>query len=183
MNPLTLETARLILRPFTLDDCAMIQAILGDRNVSQTLMDMPHPFTAEDAEIWIKASLLGREMELLYSFAMTRKLDGLFMGCVDIELHPPQNEGDIAYWLAKEHWGQGYATEAAHCMVTFGFETLKLKRIYAQCLQTNTASARVMQKAGLRYESQVQQRSRTSDQLVNVTMYGLTQADYESQHE
>lgn len=173
----TLETERLLLRPFAADDRSAVQTILGDQSVTRTLLDIPYPFTDEDADFWIRAGHAGIQMDILFPFAITRREDGLLIGCIDIELQPEHRRGDIAYWLAQSHWGQGYTTEAARRIVQFGFEELGLNRVYAQCLRTNVASARVMQKAGLRYEATLRHSTIKDGAFVDIDLYGLLRAD------
>lgn len=52
--------------------------------------------------------------------------------------------------LHRDHWGRGYATEAARAIVTFGFDEMGTRQVSAWCFEANRASARVLEKAGLR---------------------------------
>ena len=60
--------------------------------------------------------------------------------------------GDIGYVLHPDHWRQGYAQEAARALMDAGFREIGLQRIFATCDQRNKASARVMERLGLRRE-------------------------------
>lgn len=178
-TPLTLETPRLLLRPFEPSDARSVQRILDDRLVSATLLDTPHPFTLEAAQHWIETARRGGDRGDAFVFALIRKRHPLFIGCIDIEVNGEHRRGDMAYWLSPEHWGQGYTTEAAQRIVRFGFESLGLGRIYAQCVCTNIASARVMEKAGLRYEALLRESTLKDGTYVDVAVYGLTREDYD----
>lgn len=59
---------------------------------------------------------------------------------------------EVGYQLGRPHWGRGYATEALRAVVAWGFGTLGLRRIWARVNPGNTASCRVVEKAGLRRE-------------------------------
>lgn len=61
-------------------------------------------------------------------------------------------QGEIGYMIGFEHWGDGYATEAARALLKLGFETLHLHRIYANAISENSASLRVLEKIGMRRE-------------------------------
>jgi RimJ/RimL family protein N-acetyltransferase len=176
-TPLTLETARLLLRPFESTDAHSVQRILNDERVSATLLDIPHPFTLEAAHNWIETVRRGGERGDAFVFALIRKRHPLLIGCIDIEVNGEHRRGDMAYWLGAEHWGQGYTTEAARRIVHFGFESLGLRRIHAQCIRSNIASARVMEKAGLRYEALLRESALKDGIYVDVAVYGLTRAD------
>ena len=64
-------------------------------------------------------------------------------------------EADIGYELSPEHWGRGYVTEAARAIVQFGFAELKVHRIWAWCIADNAASARVLEKLGMKLEGRL----------------------------
>jgi [ribosomal protein S5]-alanine N-acetyltransferase len=61
-------------------------------------------------------------------------------------------EAELGYELHPDYWGHGYATEAAWSMLAFGFHTLPLQRVWAQCLAENMASVRVLERLGMRPE-------------------------------
>ena len=65
------------------------------------------------------------------------------------------DEVELAYAVASEHWGRGYATEMAEAVLEVGFGTLGLDGVVSFTLPTNTASRRVMEKAGFAYEIDV----------------------------
>jgi RimJ/RimL family protein N-acetyltransferase len=66
-------------------------------------------------------------------------------------------EAELGYELHPDYWGHGYATEAAWRMLAFGFETLRLQCVWAQCLAENRASGRVLERLGMRQERCQQQ--------------------------
>jgi RimJ/RimL family protein N-acetyltransferase len=180
MNALpTLETERLILRQFDFGDCQAVCSILGDPKVTATLLDIPEPFERSDAEMWISAGHAGIQQDELYPFAIVRRQDGQVLGCIDFEINSTHRRADMAYWIGSAYWRQGYTSEAARRMVRWGFETLKLNRIYAQCLTDNLGSSGVMQKAGMRYEATLRQCTYTKGGFVDLAVYGMVRADYE----
>jgi ribosomal-protein-alanine N-acetyltransferase len=179
MNRLpTLETERLILRQFERSDQGAVQRILSDPRVSATLLDIPEPFLLSDAELWIRGGHAGIVDNELLPFAIVRWEDDQVMGCIDLEINAEHRRADMAYWIGSGYWGHGYTSEAARRIVCYGFQTLKLNRIYAQCLAHNVASARVMQKAGLKYEATLRQSTLKNDRLVDMVVYGLLRSDY-----
>ncbi len=174
----TLETQRLLLRPFMLTDAEAVQGILSDPRVTAMLLDIPRPFTRDDAVNWIRGRDMGILRDELYTFAITCRDDGEVMGCIDLEVIAEHRRADMAYWLGSPYWNQGIATTAARRVIHFGFETLNLNRIYAQCLTENLASARVMQKAGLKYEATFRQSIYKDGRFADIAVYGLLRADY-----
>jgi RimJ/RimL family protein N-acetyltransferase len=173
-----LETGRLRLRRFELADAPAVQQLLNDPEVTGTLMDKTLPFSLDDAQAMIASSHEGFETGRAYVFALVRKLNDDLVGYGDIEVRPDHKRGEIAYWIGRPYWWQGYATEAAKCLVQFGFETLGLNRIYAYVLKRNEASARVLQKAGLVYEGTQRQSALKDGVFEDVDYYGLLRQDY-----
>ena len=81
---------------------------------------------------------------------------GRLIGNCGIRRKPDNDwEADIGFELAPEYWGRGYATEAARAIVDFGFRELELHRISSWCIADNAASARVLERVGLRPEGRL----------------------------
>lgn len=102
---------------------------------------------------------------------MIDRADGRLIGNSGIRVNDPeQREATIGYELDPRVWGHGFATEAAGAILAFGFERLDLHRVWAECVADNAASARVLEKLGLRREAHFRQhrwyRGRWWDTLV-----------------
>ena len=103
------ESERLILRPPRHADIQAMAVWLGDFEVASNLARVPYPYNEADAEDFVLKR--GRHGDGHYAFCITRKQDGLFMGCIGLHL---EDEGyEFGYWLGKPFWGMGYATEGA----------------------------------------------------------------------
>ena len=72
--------------------------------------------------------------------------------------------GEVNYYVAPQHRGQGLATEALNAVLKFGFDDIKLTRIQARCSAENVSSERVMLKAGLRFERMIADAAQGSPQ-------------------
>ncbi len=83
---------------------------------------------------------------------------------------PINRSADIGYVVRRDHWGQGYGTAIAEELVMFGFRRLQLHRLWATCIAENVASARVLEKAGMRMEGRLRDhvllRGRWRDSLL-----------------
>jgi ribosomal-protein-alanine N-acetyltransferase len=86
-------------------------------------------------------------------FAVTDKRDGEFIGYSGLGVY--DNRVELNYGLSKQHWGKGYATEAALACLRYGFEELKLDRIAAVARVENIASQRVAENIGMEYEGEL----------------------------
>jgi [ribosomal protein S5]-alanine N-acetyltransferase len=86
--------------------------------------------------------------------------------------------GDVGYELDPDHWGRGYATEALAAVLRHGFETLALHRIHAHCVADNTASARVLEKVGMRLEGRLREAERVRGRWHDVLLYGVLRREW-----
>ena len=90
---------------------------------------------------------------LHYDFAITLKENGKLIGVCGIYLKDNLRQGVLGWVLHMKYWKQGYMPEAANALLSFGFEKLKLHRIYATCDADNYGSYRVMEKCDMRREA------------------------------
>ncbi|MEL6807171.1 MAG: GNAT family N-acetyltransferase [Pseudomonadota bacterium] len=129
----TIETERLLLRPYRASDAASVAQQIGDFEVSQWLTRVPYPYSEADALTFFD-QVAGEPMVYAVCHA------GELVGCVSIM-------GDLGYWYGPRHWGQGYATEAARAVVAVHFaqEDAPLGSGY---IDGNEASRKVLKKLG-----------------------------------
>lgn len=150
----TLETQSLILRDFLPTDWEVINALLCDTEATR-YMHFAH-WTHEQRQEWFTWCLTNNDEPVrdVYNWAMTLKGADTLIGWFGIgsSSHPTvPGERDFGYLLARQHWGQGYMTEALRAIIAYEFETLATPCLSATCETTNPASARVMEKAGMRH--------------------------------
>ncbi len=84
--------------------------------------------------------------------------------------------------MGRRFWGQGYASEAVQSVLRMAFQQLRLNRLEARCMLANQASARVLEKAGLRHEGILRQHVRRGSLFYDVHLYALLRDDYQAQH-
>jgi [ribosomal protein S5]-alanine N-acetyltransferase len=114
-----------------------------------------------------------------FEFAITLPNGSRVIGNCGVRRKPENDwEAEIGYELAPEYWSQGYATEAALAVVNFGFQMLKLHRISAWCIASNTASARVLEKVGLRLEGRLRENEYFKGRWWDTLLYGLLEGEW-----
>jgi RimJ/RimL family protein N-acetyltransferase len=91
---------------------------------------------------------------------------------------PENREGWIGYCLNRDFWGKGYGTEVARALITFGFEQLNLHRIYATCDPQNTASAHVLEKAGMQREGHLRERKWVKGRWRDFLLYAVLDREW-----
>ena len=145
----TLETNRLILRPFCQSDAKRVQRLAGDHRIADVTLNIPHPYLDGMAEAWIAthASAWNDRSALIYAMAQKSAPDSIIGAISLMEL--TTREGELGYWAGVPYWNNGFCSEAAKAIIHFGFHTLSLQRIHCCHLIRNPASGRVMQKAGM----------------------------------
>lgn len=150
MTPPTIETTRLRLRPFTLDDVDDLHRLWTEPGVRQYLWD-DEIIPRERAESIILSSLASFETNGYGLWALLTALEDALIGfCGFWSFHdPPRLE--LLYGITPAYWNQGLATEAARAMIRYGFEELSFERIEASTDAANLASSRVMERAGMSF--------------------------------
>ncbi|TBW39980.1 N-acetyltransferase [Siculibacillus lacustris] len=151
LSDLVLETRRLVLRRPTRADAESLAALADDAGIAEHLSTLPHPYTLDDALVFIDNTEIGPHRLNLGIYR--RGDDGAFLGTIG--LMPRDGERFVlGYWLGRPHWGDGLATEAAQGLVDFAFETLGAEAVAATARVTNGASRRVLEKCGFQYAGQ-----------------------------
>ena len=144
----TLTTARLTLRPFTLQDGDALYQILQEEGVLR-YFPRPDPPSRDRVDHFVAGQLLRWERDGWGLWAVDLRATGKLAGWAGLQNLPETQEVEVGYLLGTAHWGQGLATEAALASLQYAFETLKLPRIVAIVHRENAASQRVTQKLGM----------------------------------
>ena len=154
-----LETERLILREFTPDDWLTVWEYQREPRYLRYYEWADR--TQEDVRAFIERFIAHQQARprIRFQLAVVIKSGGELIGNCGIRRDSiDSHEADIGYELAPQHWGQGYATEAARAIVAFGFSELGLHRISAECVLDNAGSIRVLRKAGMQLEGQLRHK-------------------------
>jgi RimJ/RimL family protein N-acetyltransferase len=174
-TPPTLETARLKFRPYCEADIADLLPLIGTREVAATTLRIAHPYTEQDARSFLA---LTEQPDKIW-LAITLRSDARQIGGVGLRVDDEHQHAELGYWLGVSHWGQGYATEAATEMLRYGFESLKLHRIFASHFGHNPASGRILAKLGMRHEGCQREHIRKWDKFVDSELYGILRHEWE----
>ena len=178
----SLRTRRLTLRRFELSDAADVQRLAGDRAIADMTLEIPHPYDVETARRWI-LTLPGKfERGEEVVFAVTIRESGRLAGAVGLELTPRFDRAELGYWIAKDDWGKGYATEAAEAVISYGFTTLGLHRIHATPFKRNPASMRVLQKLGMKHEGRAREHVKKWGVFEDLELYGILCAEWQGRN-
>ena len=146
----TVRTARLRLRPFASTDADALFALHSSAHVLR-YWDAPPWSERSRAERFLAACGQMAQDGTGARLAIDRESDQMFLGwCSLTRWNPDYRSASMGYCLDDAAWGHGYATEAAHALLQWGFDTLDLNRVQAETDTRNAASARVLEKLGIR---------------------------------
>ena len=141
-------TERLLLRPGWAEDAPALSRAIGDERVVRNLSRVPWPYALGDAEQFLKRP----QYPQAPAFLITKRDDGAVIGGISLmrdgRLCDDGTDVELGYWLACDHWGRGYATEAGRAVIAMADESLRLPRIRACHAFDNPASGGVLAKLG-----------------------------------
>ncbi len=145
-----LATKRLLLRPFTLGDIDAVHEYSTSLEVTRFMEWGPN--TYEDTKAFVENVVNNNDnpARLDHDFLVTLK-DGTVIGACSLNFKTLDTAPSLGWVYLQNHWNNGYATEAAIALLGYAFKTLELRKVVARCDVENIASARVMEKAGMRY--------------------------------
>jgi ribosomal-protein-alanine N-acetyltransferase len=160
-----LETERLGLREFTLDDAPAFAALLCNPQVMQFIA--PCFTSQEDATNHLKERALADYRKHGFGrWAMVSKQDGAVIGFAGLKYLDDLQEVDLGFGLLPEHWGRGLAVEAGQALLAYGFNQLRLKRILGLVDPQNARSIRALTKLGFIFEKSIEYHSLPTTQYV-----------------
>jgi ribosomal-protein-alanine N-acetyltransferase len=163
-----METARLILRKFKIEDAA---DILEYASCAETVKDLE----------WEGVSALEEARTAIFDYywsrpgiwAIEHKDNGKMIGCIDVRLKHEHDKASFGYVLNKKFWGNGYMTEALKAVLKLCFEKLEINRVESRHFAGNEASGRVMEKAGMVREGYAFKCEKIKGVFRDVAFYGI----------
>jgi RimJ/RimL family protein N-acetyltransferase len=176
---LPLYTPRLLLRDFLPADLPAIHAYASDPEVTRFMFYGPRDDADTQAYLQCMLQSQVERPRRMWELAVIRRADDRLIGACDLTLDNAY-EGDLGYIFTREAWGQGYASEGARVMVDAGFVELRLERVFAICAVEHGASARVLEKAGLRRQTVLHRYREAKGQWWDMWLYDLTRADWQA---
>lgn len=148
---MTIETNRLILRPWTEKDAESLYEYAKDPAVGPIAGWPPHQSIEESRDV-IKNVFSAKQC-----YAICLKSDNKAIGAIELKLNghtdmtDRDDECELSYWIGKPFWGNGYMPEAAKTLIQYGFEKLGMTTIWCGYYDGNEKSKRVQEKCGFVY--------------------------------
>jgi RimJ/RimL family protein N-acetyltransferase len=140
-----LETERLMLRRPTLADVKAIAALANDRRIAENTRRIPHPYLQDHAVEFLRTTTSSpRETAFLIEH------DFAPIGMVGVDWRH-EDAPELGYWLGVDHWGRGFATEAARAVIDFTFEEFQVDQLVSGARVANPASRNILEKCGFQW--------------------------------
>lgn len=174
----TLHTARLRLRPFSDADADRLYTLHGSAHVMR-YWDSPTWDEPARADRFIARCQELADEGTGARVAIDRASDGAFVGwCGLTAWNPVYRSASLGYCLDDALWGNGYATEAAHALLRWAFDTLDLNRVQAEADTRNAGSARVLEKIGFVREGTLREDCVVNGEVSDSWVYGLIRREW-----
>ena len=173
---LAIMEKELNLREWKPEDAPALTAAINNKKVLDNLRDgIPYPYTEKDAGEFIRA-MLAAEKDSQYAFAIT--YDGQVVGSIGVfrKENVHRLTAELGYYIAEPYWGKGITTEAIRRICAFVFGNTDIVRIFAEPYAHNTASCRVLEKAGFQLEGILRRNAIKNGQLVDMKLYAILRA-------
>ena len=177
-------TKRLELRPFREDDLEGLYAYQSLPEVTRYLYW--EPWKREESEAFLKqrmaSSAVEKEGDWLVLAVVWRKTGDL-VGEVNLQWRSREHrQGEIGYIFHPAYHGKGFATEAAEVVLRLGFEGLGLHRVVGRLDGRNTASARVLERLGMRREAHLVQNELVKGEWTDEVIYAMLRHEWEARY-
>jgi RimJ/RimL family protein N-acetyltransferase len=140
-----LETERLVLRKPTLADVKAISHLANDRRIAENARRLPHPYSQDHAVEFVRG-IADDKCETVFLVENNHTP----IGMVGVDWRAPEMP-ELGYWLGVEHWGQGFATEAARAVIDYTFEEFEVEQMISGARVANPASRNILEKCGFQW--------------------------------
>jgi ribosomal-protein-alanine N-acetyltransferase len=176
-----IATDRLVLRALQRNDAESLSRICDEPIFARGHGGIELPYTPERAQRSIEGAIREADAGTAAVFGITLPDTGELIGRMSIaRIRREHRRGSMSLLLAREQWGNGYATEALRALIEYAFHELQMNRLDACCFTWNAPSLRLIERCGLRQEGFKRQADFVDGEWYDDLLFGLLRADYEA---
>ncbi|WP_324735806.1 GNAT family protein [Thermococcus sp. SY098] len=179
-RPIILTGRRVSLSVLLREDIPKVWLWYNDRDVRRYLSSPDAVFYFEDEVEWYER--IRREKERHRVFAVIENRSDSLVGLIGVhKINHKNGHAEIGYFLSKQYWGKGYATEAVELVLEYCFKWLNLRKVYARVYEYNVASQRVLEKNGFKLVGRLKKHVHIPEEgFADVLFYELFKDEWES---
>jgi RimJ/RimL family protein N-acetyltransferase len=171
MHEFFLTTNAFTIRPFRESDANALRRNIQAEEIFINTLRIPRPYRLKDAKDHIAKNLKQYRMRQPANIGFVIEVEGEAAGAVGLTFRGPI--GEIGYWLAKKHWGQGIVSTAIGALLDHFFASYHLQKITARVFEFNAASTRVLEKNGFRRVRRVAKGEKKNGLWIPVCEYEI----------
>jgi len=139
---------------------------LNNWNISKWLIEVPYPYTVDDAKYWVKKT---KQDEYSFNIFLKNKL----IGGVSLSNLRENSKWELGYWIGEEYWGNGYAIEACENLISYFFSNTNNSIIYASHMKDNIKSKKIIINLGFKLVSSGKKFSISRNEMIEDLNYEL----------
>ena len=139
---------------------------LNNWNISKWLIEVPYPYSIDDAKYWIKKTKQDQ-------YSLNIYLKNKLIGGVSLTNQRENSKWELGYWIGEEYWGNGYAIEACENLISYFFSNTNNSIIYASHMKDNIKSKKIIIKLGFKLVSSGKKFSISRNGMVEDLNYEL----------
>ncbi|MEZ4825020.1 MAG: GNAT family N-acetyltransferase [Bacteroidia bacterium] len=157
--PARLETDRLLIRPFKLEDFEGFFGFLTSQKATENLFISPEERSREGVKAFFEEIIMSyHSPNPIFALAVTEKTTGRYVGAMGLTALKDGVSAEAIFIFLPDYWGQGFASEAGAEMVSYALDYLMLEKVALFVADENTQGARLAEKLGMEFEEKVEHR-------------------------
>lgn len=176
---MSLETERLFLNRFKVEEAELVAKMAGDIRVVEMTASIPYPYEPQMAVDWINGHDVQKDEHNNHIFAIRLKESQELIGCINIGFNEKHGRGYVGYWVGYDYWSKGYCTEALKVIIKYGFSFNSINKIWAEHKTKNIPSGKVMEKAGMTHEGIMRKHYKQKDgEYLDMSVKSILRDEY-----
>jgi len=169
------------LRPLRKNDVPVFHPLVTDPRVARFLPSLPDPYPIEEGYTWVRSThRLARRREA-FTFGIETCQDKAIVGIIALmHINWTDRVAELGYWIGRPYWRRGYGLEATQLALRFAFKELKLYRLFARVIESNSRSAGLLRKAGFASEGVSRKEPQVGGRRLDELQFGLLRTEWQS---
>ena len=166
---MNIQIGQYIIREWEADDKNALVKYADNPKIASNLRDVfPSPYTKNDAKEFLSIATASRPTTIFAIATISEAIGGIGL---TIGKDVYRLTAELGYWLAEAYWGKGIMTSAVTAITEIAFKQFGLNRVYAEPFMSNTASVRILEKAGFQLEGRLRASVIKNGQVLDQLLY------------